>query len=228
MSFPRVGGRARDFNLQSSSFRAIGRRLGIARSTPASPVHERGRTSRLDPRESGRRRTRRAVVSASRRAVHRRRFTARLRRAFFPQNASEGFAATVDIIMSAGLGKGIGIPVKLLHEAEGHTVTVRTPEDIPRVSSRPAPDVVPRAARFPARRRSRQNLNACPRVDRSNPSRPRRALPTPLNPTSLPLSPLARRSSSRRARRTGGRCWSRRITGTASCRASRTRARTGG
>ena len=80
LSLPRVGGRARDFNLQSSSFRAIGRRLGIARSTPASPVHERGRTSRLDPRESGRRRTRRAVVSASRRAVHRRRFTARLRR----------------------------------------------------------------------------------------------------------------------------------------------------
>ena len=27
--------------------------------------------------------------------------------------------------MSSGLGKGIGIPVKLLHEAEGHTVTVR-------------------------------------------------------------------------------------------------------
>lgn len=26
--------------------------------------------------------------------------------------------------MSSGLGKGIGIPVKLLHEAEGHTVTV--------------------------------------------------------------------------------------------------------
>jgi hypothetical protein len=29
--------------------------------------------------------------------------------------------------MSTGLGKGIGIPVKLLHEAEGHTVTVRAP-----------------------------------------------------------------------------------------------------
>lgn len=27
--------------------------------------------------------------------------------------------------MSTGLGKGIGIPVKLLHESEGHTVTVR-------------------------------------------------------------------------------------------------------
>ncbi|EEH59618.1 uncharacterized protein MICPUCDRAFT_31243 [Micromonas pusilla CCMP1545] len=26
--------------------------------------------------------------------------------------------------MSSGLGKGIGIPVKLLHEAEGHTVTI--------------------------------------------------------------------------------------------------------
>ena len=27
--------------------------------------------------------------------------------------------------MSSGLGKGIGIPIKLLHESEGHTVTVR-------------------------------------------------------------------------------------------------------
>ena len=28
--------------------------------------------------------------------------------------------------MSTGPGKGIGIPVKLLHEAEGHIVSVRT------------------------------------------------------------------------------------------------------
>jgi len=27
--------------------------------------------------------------------------------------------------MSAGLGKGVGVPVKLLHESEGHVVTVR-------------------------------------------------------------------------------------------------------
>ena len=27
--------------------------------------------------------------------------------------------------MSKGLGKGVGIPVKLLHESEGHVVTVR-------------------------------------------------------------------------------------------------------
>ena len=31
-----------------------------------------------------------------------------------------------------GLGKGIGIPVKLLHEAEGHTVTVRAIATNPR------------------------------------------------------------------------------------------------
>jgi hypothetical protein len=28
--------------------------------------------------------------------------------------------------MSTGPGKGIGIPVKLLHESEGHVVTVRS------------------------------------------------------------------------------------------------------
>lgn len=27
--------------------------------------------------------------------------------------------------MSKGLGKGVGVPVKLLHESEGHIVTVR-------------------------------------------------------------------------------------------------------
>jgi hypothetical protein len=27
--------------------------------------------------------------------------------------------------MSSGLGKGVGVPVKLLHESEGHVVTVR-------------------------------------------------------------------------------------------------------
>ena len=31
--------------------------------------------------------------------------------------------------MSSGLGKGVGVPVKLLHESEGHVVTVR--EDSP-------------------------------------------------------------------------------------------------
>ena len=27
--------------------------------------------------------------------------------------------------MNKGLGKGVGVPVKLLHESEGHVVTVR-------------------------------------------------------------------------------------------------------
>jgi len=27
--------------------------------------------------------------------------------------------------MSIGLGKGVGIPVKLMHESEGHVITVR-------------------------------------------------------------------------------------------------------
>jgi len=46
--------------------------------------------------------------------------------------------------MSTGLGKGIGIPVKLLHEAEGHTVTVR-------VST--APDIHPTSSTCPRRSR---------------------------------------------------------------------------
>jgi len=54
--------------------------------------------------------------------------------------------------MSTGLGKGIGIPVKLLHESEGHTVTVRvsTASGVhPASSTRPRRS---RDARFPGSR----------------------------------------------------------------------------
>jgi|SaaInl5LU_22_DNA_1037371.scaffolds.fasta_scaffold124538_1 hypothetical protein len=38
--------------------------------------------------------------------------------------------------MSTGPGKGIGIPVKLLHEAEGHIVSVRSLDTDPRRTRR--------------------------------------------------------------------------------------------
>jgi hypothetical protein len=43
--------------------------------------------------------------------------------------------------MSKGLGKGVGVPVKLLHESEGHIVTVRVMTMMHRVTrTRPGID----------------------------------------------------------------------------------------
>ena len=52
--------------------------------------------------------------------------------------------------MSSGLGKGVGVPVKLLHESEGHVVTVR--EDSPIIARERGET---RDARRETRRRAR-------------------------------------------------------------------------
>ena len=81
-----------------------------------------------------------------------------------------------------GLGKGIGIPVKLLHEAEGHTVTVRTLATNPRDVRTPSP--LARAPRAVSRieMRALENLVQAGAV----PTRPPIA---PLTPSPLPLPP---------------------------------------
>lgn len=78
-----------------------------------------------------------------------------------------------------GLGKGIGIPVKLLHEAEGHTVTVRTLATNPRDVRTPSP--LARAPRAVSRiqMRALENLVQAGAV----PTRPPIA---PLTPCPLP------------------------------------------
>ena len=58
--------------------------------------------------------------------------TKRLKRAFSPINQDSLFhtskflkISSKRVIMSSvGLGKGVGIPVKLMHESEGHVITV--------------------------------------------------------------------------------------------------------
>ena len=78
-----------------------------------------------------------------------------------------------------GLGKGIGIPVKLLHEAEGHTVTVRTLATNTRDVRTPSP--LARAPRAVSRieMRALENLVQAGAV----PTRPPIA---PLTPSPLP------------------------------------------
>lgn len=79
-----------------------------------------------------------------------------------------------------GLGKGIGIPVKLLHEAEGHTVTVRALATNPRDVRTPSP--LARAPRAVSRieMRAPENLVQAAAVPTRPPIAP--ADPSPLPP----------------------------------------------
>ena len=84
-----------------------------------------------------------------------------------------------------GLGKGIGIPVKLLHEAEGHTVTVRTLATNPRDVRTPSP--LARAPRAVSRieMRALENLVQAGAVPTRPPIAP--LTPSPLLPPQIEL-----------------------------------------
>jgi len=128
--------------------------------------------------------------------------------------------------MSSGLGKGIGIPVKLLHEAEGHTVTVRPLLDSildartrasaarSRGRARASPSLSGGRDRAASRRKKTYSFFIFVRGDRRSilpPSLPRNALIHPPRPTRRRARRVAiadraqeRRDVPRHAPRVGG------------------------